>query len=212
MNFAIAIATVNRADLLVPTLNKYVQDFPNTEIYVYDNGDQQLPSSFGGGKVFIYNEGNKGVAGAWNFLINKIFEHHQYAIVMNDDVYLGLTEAHIEKFLERNQKEQFITTMYDWSVFVMPKQTWDKVGQFDTNFYPAYCEDSDYEYRMKLLNIDIYKTPEIFPLTYRVSMTTHKEPEKYRHLFAKNKIFYRSKWGGDPGEETFKKPFNNKKP
>lgn len=208
MNFAIAIATVNRADLLVPTLNKYVQDFPNVEIHVYDNGNQQLPASFGGGKVFIYNEGNKGVAGAWNFLLSKIFENHKYALILNDDVYLGLTEQHIDKFLLRNANEQFIATMYDWSVFIMPHNTWSRIGTFDESFYPAYCEDSDYEYRMKLAGIEVFKTPEIFPQTYRVSMTTHKEPEKYRHLFAKNKVIYRKKWGGDPGEEKFKKAFN----
>jgi len=210
MNFAIAIATVNRADLLVPTLNRYVKDFPNTDIYIYDNGNQQLPTSYGGGRIHIYSEGNKGVAGAWNYLLTKIYANHEYALVLNDDVYLGLTEAHITAFIARNSKEGFITTMYDWCVFLLPKKTWERIGAFDEQFYPAYCEDSDYQYRMILAGIEIYRTPEIFPQTYRVSMTTHKEPEKYRNLFANNKVLYRKKWGGNPNEEKFKKPYDGK--
>lgn len=208
MKFAIAIATVNRADLLVPTLNRYAQDFPNTDIYIYDNGNQQLPLVYDGGHIHIYSEGDKGVAGAWNFLLHKIFKNHEYALVMNDDVYLGLSESYMHAFIERNAKEDFITTMYDWSVFLLPKRTWLKIGKFDEQFFPAYCEDSDYQYRMSLAGIEPYRTPEIFPQTYRVSMTTHKEPEKYRNLFANNKVLYRKKWGGNPSEERFKKPYN----
>ncbi len=39
-SFAIGIPTLNRWDLLMPTLHLYVADFPHTKIYVVDNGNQ----------------------------------------------------------------------------------------------------------------------------------------------------------------------------
>jgi len=206
--FAIAIATVNRADLLVPTLNRYVLDFPDIDIHVYDNGNQELPTSYNGGKVHIHTGENIGVAGAWNFLLKQIYKKHKYALVINDDVYLGLKQTDVDKVIDEHKNEGFITTMYDWSVFLLPVATYTQVGTFDEQFYPAYCEDSDYEYRMKLMGVRQLRTPKLFPALYRVSMTTHKEPEKYRQLFAKNKVLYRKKWGGNPNEETYKKPYN----
>ena len=43
-NFAIGIPTLNRADLLNPTLKKYFKQFPNTDIYIIDNGSQSIVS------------------------------------------------------------------------------------------------------------------------------------------------------------------------
>ena len=43
-SFAIGIPTINRADLLNPTLQKYFQDFPNVDIYILDNGSQKIIS------------------------------------------------------------------------------------------------------------------------------------------------------------------------
>ena len=40
--FAIGIPTLNRADLLNPVLKKYAADFPDTKIYVVDNGNQDI--------------------------------------------------------------------------------------------------------------------------------------------------------------------------
>jgi hypothetical protein len=41
-SFAIGIPTLNRFDLLHPALMFYKQDFPNTKIYVVDNGNQNI--------------------------------------------------------------------------------------------------------------------------------------------------------------------------
>ena len=43
MSFAIGIPTLNRSDLLLPTLIKYVtEDFKDIEIHIIDNGKQDL--------------------------------------------------------------------------------------------------------------------------------------------------------------------------
>ena len=43
--FAIGIPTLNRADLLQASLDKYAIDFSDVEIFVIDNGNQELYSS-----------------------------------------------------------------------------------------------------------------------------------------------------------------------
>jgi GT2 family glycosyltransferase len=102
--FAICIPTYNRADLLIPALMYYAVDFPNTDIFIWDNGDNLR-------KVFDYKSINSirkitnnnkckwiigrghsvniGVAGAWNRLLRKVFALN--AGVYNDlsfDTYL----------------------------------------------------------------------------------------------------------------------------
>ena len=82
----------------------------------------------------------------------------------------------------------------------------EKIGRFDECFYPAYYEDSSYEYRMKLAMAPVYKTPSLNPVIYRRSMTVEKSPEIVESSI-KNKIKYIEMWGGEPGSEIFKKPY-----
>ena len=44
--FAIGIPTVNRFDLLQPSLESYLQDFPNIRIYIVDNGKQGIAEKY----------------------------------------------------------------------------------------------------------------------------------------------------------------------
>ena len=40
--FSIGIPTLNRADLLIPSIEKYIEDFPGVDIHIIDNGNQNL--------------------------------------------------------------------------------------------------------------------------------------------------------------------------
>ena len=92
MSFAIGIPTLNRADLLLPSLIKYVtEDFKDIQIHIIDNGKQDLSFlNILSPNVFVYEEKqNIGVAASWNKLCKIIFEKHNHALILNDDVYLG---------------------------------------------------------------------------------------------------------------------------
>ena len=81
---------------------------------------------------------------------------------------------------------------------------------FDEIFHPAYYEDSDYLYRMKLLGIkqDIDSTlnPEIF----RASQTFEKNPKLVNEAMKNNRLRYIEKWGNSPLLEIFTTPYNEK--
>ena len=198
-SFGIGIPTFNRWDLLEESIKRYVIDFPNIDIHIYDNGEQNIPENLGK-NVYIHKCGkNIGVAGAWNYLIEKIFEKSEYALILNDDIYFGKQEAHIRLLVEQ-QKFDFAVTPLDWCAFVLPKTTWDKIGKFDENFYPAYCEDCDYHLRMKKKGMNLFKTPFLIPKTYRASMTMEKNPELFYKSNYNSLQYFKKKWGKYPEE------------
>ena len=205
--FAIGIPTYNRADLLLPALMFYAHDYPNTEILVIDNGNQDIKISVNMPNLtIIKSDTNLGVAASWNLLCNKIFEQNDYAMILNDDIYLGRKEWEVENLLENYKKDFYLATQ-DWCAFIMPKKTFEQVGRFDEKFYPAYFEDNDYTYRMMMALKSIFQVPFLNPFVYKTSQSMLKEPS-LRDGYLKNEQLYFEKWGGKPNLEKFRKPYN----
>lgn len=205
--FAIGIPTLNRFDLLLPALLFYKLDYPSTKIYVLDNGKQGITERVKFPHLTVREaESNLGVSASWNALCDEIYKEHDYAMILNDDIYIGRKEWEIENLL-LNYKSDFYVSTQDWCAFILPKKTYQKVGKFDENIYPAYYEDNDYHYRMKLMACTYMKIPFLNPFVYQASQTIHKDPS-LKEFISKNKQYYIDKWGGEPNKETYKKPFN----
>jgi GT2 family glycosyltransferase len=180
-----------------------------TKIYVVDNGHQDIKSKIKHPNIeVIENEKNVGVANSINQLCNLIFEWNDYAIILNDDIYLGRKDWEVDNLLTNFQKD-FYVTMQDWCAFIMPKKTFKEVGEFDGEFFPAYYEDDDYKYRMKLKGKNIFQIPFLNPFLFQNSQTIEKEPS-FRPLIENCKKRFIEKWGGEPNHEKFKTPFNKK--
>ena len=207
--FFIGIPTINRADLLIPSVIKYVEDFPNTQIIILDNGNQDLSQIKCLSNITIIKEPeNLGVAGSWNTILNmgyKFFANH--GLILNDDIYLGKKEEEVLEWINNEFEEDFAVTHKNWCAFILPINTFFDVGEFDTKFFPAYFEDNDYARRMSLKDKLMLHTAFLNPEIYRNSMTIEKEPELNSRFMA-NKNLYISKWGGVPGEEIFSNPYN----
>ena len=203
----VGIPTINRADLLNDALAKYFEDFKNTEIAICDNGNQDIITREK--KFMIYRpQQNLGVSGSWNMIMDyadKISGTH--VLMLNDDIYLGKTEEQIIRMIELFSHNDFYNSLMNWSAWVLSVKAWKKVGNFDENFFPAYFEDNDYCYRMRLNEIERVNTDYLNPVIYRNSQTIEKDPS-LNSRFMNNRQYYASKWGGLPNEETFKKPFN----
>jgi GT2 family glycosyltransferase len=209
--FAIGIPTINRGlDLMLPSIMLYAQrDFPNTDIYIIDNGKQGLKEKVAPFKRvhLIEEETNLGVSASWNKLCKEfIFKNNKYALILNDDIYLGGNESVVNEVIKKN-KSGFMKAHATWAAFIISKPVFDKVGEFDENLYPAYFEDNDYLYRMKLANVVVDKSMKLLPLVMRHSSSINKDP-KLNKDFIKNKNYFVDKWGGEPNREKFKKPFN----
>jgi len=204
MKFGIGIPTLNRGDLLIPSLQKYLIDFKGIDIHVVDNGKQGIREN-----VHIYEpQVNLGVAASWNYLCKKIFETHDYALLINDDVYLGYGTQKVEEIIQK-YPNSLVQSHISWSVVLISKSLYKYVGDFDERFYPAYYEDSDYLYRMKLLGIRHHADIELNPETIRISMTYEKAPDFVNNSMKINRERYIEKWGGVPLLETNEFPFKS---
>jgi len=104
-----------------------------------------------------------------------------------------------------------LTESPQYSAFVINKRYWNEVGPFDEDFRPAYFEDNDSHYRVKLLGLKAIVCPT--SIYYHYGSKTQNEalggqPACTSFNFEANREHYKQKWGGTPGQETFKTPFN----
>ena len=206
--FAIGIPTLNRADLLQASLDKYAIDFSDVEIFVIDNGNQELYSS--DNSIIINEKRNLGVAASWNKLCQLIFKNYDYAMILNDDIYCGYNADVVENAIFK-MKSGLVQSQVSWSVFVISKRLYNFVGKFDEIFYPAYYEDSDYLYRMKLKGIIQDVDATLNPKIKRISSTYELAPDLVNNAMQQNRLRYISKWGNSPLLETFITPYGLKK-
>jgi hypothetical protein len=208
-SFAIGIPTLNRSDLLNPTLDKYFQQFPDIEIFIINNGDKTITSR---SENFTIHkpESNYGVAKSWNYLCDQIFKDHKYALILNDDIEINLNQNEINNFLV-NQKFDIARCQeqYHLSVFALSKACFQQY-RFDEDFYPAYFEDRDYLYRLKLNNGIILQHSFLNPSKFINSATISRDggDPSINKNFHKLQNLYTNKWGGLPEHEIYLSPFN----
>lgn len=184
----------------------------------------------------IIAEYNMGVARGWNKLMDYVRVEHgddAWCLVVNDDIEFH--QNTIEKFgqIIRGDFDGFSISPVDdfhaknpvicgdigsvnaFSMFaVNPKTLYTTVGYFDETLYPAYMDDNDMKYRLDLRNIELYRISGATCEHNEGGSATLKsysveEENLHHHQFRRNQFYYYMKWGGLPGEEVFKHPFNN---
>jgi hypothetical protein len=112
------------------------------QIILVDNGGR-FRNRFGSVVQVIDYGRNVGVAAAWNIIHREA--RGQDCVILNDDMIVG------------NRTIERISTCPGWFVtglafgcFMMREPMWREIGEFDEQFWPAYCEDTDYQMRMQL--------------------------------------------------------------
>jgi len=114
---------------------------------------------------------------------------------------------------EVNKKPDTEAPHPNFSCFMVTAETIEKVGMFDEGFYPAYFEDNDYHYRLKLAGGEhaaIANTKAVF--VHYGSRTQNQStgaPVVPGDLFMKNQQYFAQKWGGVPQGEKYTVPFND---
>jgi len=93
--------------------------------------------------------------------------------------------------------------------FALHKHYFSK-ERFDESFYPAYFEDRDYFYRLKLNQGRILEHSFLNPNKFINSGTISKDggdPSINKNFYDLQNLYMR-KWGGPPGSEFYTNPFN----
>ncbi|MCP9798814.1 hypothetical protein KBY81_14600 [Cyanobium sp. Lug-B] len=94
---------------------------------------------------------NLGVAASWNAILTA-FPDAPYALLVNNDVVFapGVLAGLIQQIdPARPQFLPLLPAPQEFSAFAITPGVWNRVGLFDANFHPAYCEDLDYAERLR---------------------------------------------------------------
>lgn len=206
MNMIVGIPTLNRYDLLENCIGSIFNgSIKPTKVIVIDNGGKYQATR---PNVEVHSQRrNLGVAASWNVL-------HRISIpapiiICNDDIEFGKDSLAVLM----GCSDSFVVPAEDeigWSCFKQSHSLWNTVGPYDETFYPAYFEDNDYRYRMKLAGI--YATHVPCGIKHTKSSTVSKMSDYEIHCLNKawknNEEYFAMKWGGLPYQETYIIPFN----
>lgn len=157
---------------------------------------------------------NLGVASSWN-LIHKLAAPLS-TVLLNADC--AVAHDTFEKMFE--VPSPAIVCAWGFGCVRIDHEIWQKVGDFDDQFWPAYYEDADYRWRCKLADVEIVEwgfepRTEVGPgRTRSVSGIVHGKldfgwpgPGTIQEHIEANKERFIAKWGGMPGEEKFLVPY-----
>jgi GT2 family glycosyltransferase len=170
---------------------------------------------------------NRGVSRAWNIGLERARTAGcNRALIMNDDTKLepgtirnlgDSVDEHLILVSAINTRDYEPTNEIsfceepDFAAFMVNPQTFTStVGEFDENFSPAYFEDNDMHYRIKLAGKKAVRRNDA-PYYHTGSVTQNWGGGQVVNsiMFERNKAYYRDKWGDLPGYEAYRTPFNS---
>jgi GT2 family glycosyltransferase len=145
-------------------------DYPVDEMVIFDNNGRgqltkqldemaKVPHPFIKKIKVCHLPTNIGCPDAWNLII-KCYMNAPYWIIVNHDI--AFTPGFLEEMVQKAEDPEVgmvhasagdFENVGSFELFLLKDWVVQKVGLFDENFYPAYCEDADYI--MKLNNLKI---------------------------------------------------------
>ena len=168
---------------------------------------------------------NRGVAKSWNDgMLAAYAAHADVVIIANDDI--AFAPGDLSKLAEKavacrdryiiscagfHQRFNHRQPSVGYSCFAINPIAIEKLGCFDENIFPAYCEDQDYARRARLSGLHEENCPDT-NLTHAGSNSVLSDPVLGRQnalTHRLNREYYRRKWGGDGDKETYNYPFND---
>jgi glycosyltransferase involved in cell wall biosynthesis len=170
---------------------------------------------------------NGGVSYAWNTgILRAKRDGYKYALVCNDDI--TFSPGAIERLMStmedtgatlvspnqngHREMEGLSEGGADFFCFLVDIDSLlDNCGLFDSTFWPAYFEDNDMHWRMRQAGVLTYIDNEA--VVYHAGSATQNAIPEFPvcppEQFLRNRDYFVSKWGGEPGHEKFTTPYND---
>lgn len=183
---------------------------------------------------FIFNKEN-AVSKAWNIGIKKGLETYKsdFVLVVNNDIVcnpstvdnlIKFAKEHSEAVMWTASEHGDVRTIKTapegtdfaehphFSCFLVDDRLFDLVGYFDENIRPAYTEDNDMHYRIKLAGEKalITTSSKFYHFGSRTIKSDSELEVENVATHGKNNVYYEEKWGGLPGKEVFTTPYMSK--
>lgn len=233
MNIGIVTIAYNSADLLLKLFDTAKSKHHNIAFHLFLHS--QHPSTVAAcerlaeaSNVTYYPFGvNRGISKSWNDgMLNAYDDGADIVLIVNDDIYFSAGD--VDKLAKKalRCRDRYIITCagFDlrcnwpvlslgYSCFAINPIAIEKLGCFDENIFPAYCEDQDHIYRGRLAGL-FEETCLDTNVYHARSSTIYADPALFSRIgltAGRNVAYYRRKWGDDSGYERFAHPFNNPK-
>lgn len=171
---------------------------------------------------------NRGVASSWNIGLGFARTlRAQFLTICSTSLRFrdgGRALCKTADIAVENQQWRYgFESLNGWRCFTLGRFAWGTVGLFDEGFHPAYFEDNDYIWRMRVAGILEYnphlgdrstrKIPWVGALEADVVTDAHAIKNcGIRIDFVELEQRYIRKWGGKPGNEIWATPWNGDKP
>lgn len=177
-------------------------DVPVERVMVIDNGGGMGPVP---GALVSRMPENLGVAASWNLIIKANPSAPWWAIVNHD---VEFAPGDLEALATAMGAGVLIATLAGFAAFGLSRECVRRVGLFDENFIPAYCEDADYEWRCRLAGVEIVALPANLRHDTSATLTERELRMQNSRTYNANRAYYARKWGGElRGGETHTSPF-----
>jgi GT2 family glycosyltransferase len=195
-------------NLIVPVLNRYDLldrmvssiDHPVGHLLIIDNGASNVLEDMGidvpacvEHTTYLPMPANLGVAASWNLGIKSFPYADRWFITSND---VRFEPGALQRLSEARSDEITLSAMLPhWQAFALGYEAVKRVGGlFDESFFPAFCEDNDYQRRaehagVKVVHIDV-------PMIHDNSSTINSDPvllQKNARTFPTNAAYFHDK-------------------
>jgi len=210
----LAVPVLDRYDLLAG-MEKSV-DVDVKRYYVIDNGGNYDEDA---GKWWPWWEhrhvcrpgANLGFGASVNLAI-KTHLGAPWWLVVNDDIIFSPGDLQVlAEHMWASTTVPMLATMdgCGYSAFAINEHAVETVGWFDEAYHPAYCEDTDINWRCQQLGVQRIEVPGT---TRHLASQTIRSSDVRRNSndwsYPRNVKYHEAKWGGAPRSEVYATPYN----
>lgn len=213
-NITICIPVLNNYSGLIKCIESIEQGSILPDKYViFDNGKRLNNQIKNDRATSITPSSQVSVAKTWNWFIANTSD---IRIIINDDIifYKDTLEKFVNGMDCTTISHPENLGMFRYSFFSLPDEVVSKVGVFDEEFFPAYYEDTSYNYRLELAGLHTFEIKDcnvIHRTNQTISYFNHNQLTAHHANFQRNENTYVRMWGGLPGHEQYTLKYNGKR-
>lgn len=222
----LGLPVLNRGDLLERLVKSI--DYPIAKFVIINNGNdasvleaiEKIQNGLNKNILSceVYTpEKNLGVAPSWNYIITSNPDAPYWVIGSNDMVFTQAGSVqNMAEYIEENKTTHAVIYAHAHCFFCVTQEGKKSVGLFDENIFPAYLEDCDHSYRIKLSGAVSSNIPDVHMhhgddvsggSCTIISDKKYSDANVITH--GMNFEYYQRKWGSVNGAEVYTHPFNN---